>query len=99
MNPTMMAWHRWLGLVMGLVIVVSAFTALGRNHHDLFDRAIPASAGPFARTVMSVAVDPKKPENVLLGTDDGLFRSADSGKTFEEVVLPVPAERVTGLLF
>jgi photosystem II stability/assembly factor-like uncharacterized protein len=44
-----------------------------------------------------MAVDPKDARHLLVGTSDGLFRSVDGGKTWEEAVLPVPAEQVVSL--
>jgi uncharacterized iron-regulated membrane protein len=95
----MLALHRWLGLVVGLMILIAAGTAIGLNHQDQLLRPVKAEAArsPFARYMLSMAVDPKDPRHVLAGTSDGLFRSADGGKTWEEAVLPVPAEQVVAL--
>lgn len=100
MSPAMLTLHRWLGLVAGLMILVAAFTALGLNHQDLLLRPVKAEAAqsPFERYVLSSWADPQAPERLLVGTSDGLFRSPDGGKTWEEAVLSVPAEQVVALV-
>lgn len=97
----MLTLHRWLGLVAGLMILIAAGTAIGLNHQDLLKRpttAAPASS-PFQKYVLSTAVDPAEPNRLLVGTNDGLFRSLDGGKTWEEAILPVPAEQVGSIQF
>ncbi len=101
MTKTMLTLHRWLGLVAGLMILIAAGTAIGLNHQDWLKRpsAKTAASSPFQKYVLSTAVDPTEPNRVLVGTNDGLFRSLDSGKTWEEAVLPVPAEQVGTIQF
>lgn len=100
MTPAMLALHRWLGLVAGLMILVAALTAIGLNHQDMLLRPVKAQAAksPFERYMLSLATDPKDPNRLLVGTSDGLFRSMDGGKTWEEAMLPVPAEQVVALV-
>lgn len=102
MTRQMLTLHRWLGLVAGLMILVAAGTAIGLNHQDLWKLSPSRSTGvtsPFQKYVLSTAVDPHEPSRVFVGTSDGLFRSLDSGKSWEEAVLPVPAEQVGSLQF
>lgn len=99
MTRNMLLLHRWLGLIAGLLILVAASTAIALNHQDLFRRPPATGDGPFSRYVLAVANDPHAPQRMLIGTNDGLFRSADAGKTWEEVVLPVPAEGVGAIQF
>lgn len=95
----MMKLHRWVGLVVGLLILVAAGTALGLNHQDWF--LGPAKGGaahnPYERYVLSLWTDPRDARHLLAGTSDGLFRSADGGKTWADAVLPIPAEQVVAL--
>jgi hypothetical protein len=99
MSRTMLMLHRWVGLVVGGMILVAAFTAIALNHQDMLLR--PASAekarSPYGRYMLSVVADPAHAERLLAGTSDGLFRSADGGKTWEDVVMSVPAEQVVAL--
>lgn len=99
MTKTMLQLHRWLGLVAGLMILVAAGTAIGLNHQDWFRKPAATHGGPFGKAILSTASDPGDPLRVLMGTSDGLFRSLDGGKTWEEAVLPVPAEQVTSVAF
>lgn len=95
----MLALHRWVGLVVGAMIVIAAGTAIALNHQDLLMKPEHAAAAksPFDRYMLSLQVDPKDAKHLLAGTSDGLFRSHDGGKTWEDAVLPVPAEQVVAL--
>lgn len=99
MTKNMLLLHRWLGLIAGLLILVAASTAIGLNHQDWFRRAPAAGEGPFSKYVLSTAVDPADPQRILVGTNDGFFRSPDAGTSWEEIVLPVPAEQVGAVQF
>lgn len=101
MTRTMLTLHRWLGLVAGAMILVAALTAIGLNHQDAWRRPLPSGAvgSPFQKHVLSSAVDPSDSKRILVGTIDGLFRTLDGGGTWEEAVLPVPAEQVGTVLF
>ena len=82
MSPAMLALHRWLGLVAGLMILIAAGTAIGLNHQDWLLRPVKAEAAksPYDRYVLSTATDPADPLHVLVGTSDGLFRTFDQGR-------------------
>ncbi|MNX74272.1 Xyloglucanase Xgh74A precursor [compost metagenome] len=102
MTKTMLTLHRWLGLVAGVMILIAAGTAIGLNHQDAWRRAPQGGAAvqsPFQKYVLSTAVDPSDPRRVLVGTNDGVYRSLDAGQTWEEVVLPVPAEQAGSITF
>ena len=102
MTPFMLRAHRWLGLVMGPLILVAATTAIGLNHQDALRSALgpPAVQGdPSGKRVKAIASDPLDATRLLLGTDDGLFRSRDGGSHWEEAVLPVPAEHVVSIVY
>ena len=92
--------HKLAGIVAGPLILVAAGTALGLNHQDVVRGAVaPAASGPFGKYVLAVGADPREPARLLVGTNDGLFRSEDGGKTWEEAVLPVPAEQAGAIAF
>lgn len=100
MTPLMLKLHRWLGLLFGGLVLVAAVTAIALNHQDQVRRwAGETTMGhsPFGRTPRVLAVDPENLDLQLAGTDDGLFRSEDGGRTWEEAVLPWPAEHVVAI--
>ena len=99
MTKNMLLLHRWLGLIAGVLILVAAGTAIGLNHQDWFRKQPTLGQGPFAKYVLSTAVDPSDAQRILMGTNDGFFRSLDGGSSWEEVVLPVPAEQVGAIQF
>lgn len=102
MTKITLVLHRWLGLLAGALVLVAATTALALNHQDLWKRSGQSGAAarsPYQKYVLSIGVDPADPARVLVGTSDGLFRSRDGGKTWEEAILPVPAEGVSAIAF
>lgn len=93
-------FHKVAGLLAAPLILIAAGTALGLNHQDVVRGAVaPSAGGPFGKYVLAVAADPRDARQLLVGTNDGLFRSADGGKTWEEAVLPVPAEQAGAVAF
>lgn len=101
MTRALLAWHRALGLVAGVMILIAAGTAIGLNHQDMIKTppTVVGESGPYGRYILSLATDPTDPDHMLMGTSDGLFRTDDGGSKWEEAVLPVPAEQVNALLF
>lgn len=96
----MRRFHTWAGLLAGPLVLVAAGTALALNHRDLLARPVSERvASPYARYLTAVAAPavPDAPGLRLVGTSDGVFRTTDGGRTFEEVTLPVPAEQVVAL--
>ena len=53
------------------------------------------STVPGSRGVLTLAVDPTAPQTVYAGTEEGLFKTTDSGRTW--ALLPVPARNVMAL--
>lgn len=101
LTARLMLLHRWLGLLMGPLILVAAGTTLALNHQDALKAAIDAgrpAQGPFDEYVLSALQDPTAPDHLLLGTHAGLYRSADAGRHWRPVTLPVPAKQVGALV-
>lgn len=94
-------FHRQLGVFASLWLVLAALTALALNHRNLW--LPPATSGdaesPYSQYLLSHAESPHTPGLTLVGTAEGLFRSADGGKTFHEVALPVKSTQVIGVAF
>jgi len=101
MNKTVTTLHRWVGFAAGLLILVAAGTAIALNHKDLWYRpdVSGGDSSPYRKYILAAAADPADPARMLVGTSDGLYRTADGGKTWQEAVLPVPAESAGGIQF
>lgn len=93
----LITFHRWLGLLTALLVIVPAVTALVMNHRPTEEKR--ASDSPFDQYVLCTSVDPRGPSGLWVGASEGLFRSRDGGATFAPVTLPVPARQVNTVAF
>ncbi|MBC7543348.1 MAG: PepSY domain-containing protein [Candidatus Sericytochromatia bacterium] len=94
--------HRWLGVLMGGLILVAAVTTLGLNHQDWLRGRIEANQppqGPFDQYVLTAAQDPRLPSHLLMGTHAGLYESRDGGATWQTIIMPVKAKQVGTLRY
>ena len=66
--------HRMIGLAAALFLGLLAITGLLLNH--------PALLGGASARVRALAVDPVDPQRMWRGTEAGLFRSEDNGRTW-----------------
>ena len=71
MSRSMLLLHRWVGLVVGAMILVAALTAIALNHQDQLLKPTTGSAAtsPYARYMLSVVADPAHPERLLAGKE------------------------------
>jgi hypothetical protein len=92
--------HRWLGLLMGPLVLLAAGTTLALNHQDALKAAMEAGRppqGPFDQYVLSALADPATPGRLLMGTHAGLYRSEDGGRTWQTLTMPAKVEQVGSL--
>lgn len=92
-------FHRWLGLVSGLLILVPAVTAIAMNHRGGILTPDAPPSGPFDQYVICLAAHPRDARRVYIGTSDGLFQSNDGGRTFTEMTLPVRVRQLNSIAF
>jgi photosystem II stability/assembly factor-like uncharacterized protein len=73
-------------LLAVIALVVGGAFALSAVTGD--DKSAPGAAGlPDAPDYHSLLVGPENPNEIVLGTHDGLFRSGDGGKTWAHTAL------------
>ncbi len=92
--------HRWVGIFSCLFMLVVAGTALALNHSELWKPFIlkPVSANGFSLgQAQLLASDPHVIGHLLAADAKALFESRDSGKSWKELKLYVPAEKAVGL--
>jgi hypothetical protein len=81
--------HNWAGLGSALFLTVLLATGILLNHPDRLER----------RTLDVLALDPHDPAVLFSGGKDGLSRSADGGKTWDELPMLYPPQEVSDLVF
>lgn len=93
--------HRWLGVLLSLVLLVVAVSGLALRHPDLAARVLrePSHPGAWADRTTALAADPLMPGRFLVGTARGVFESRDGGRTWRDVLLHAPATHVVSVAF
>jgi len=84
-------WHRWLGAVAAVFLLVGAGTGFLLQHPDWL--------GPRDSTAEALAVDPSDPDRWLRGFRWGVEESTDGGATWRELPMLVPPEKVRRIHF
>jgi len=97
--PKVRSLHSQVGLWSSLLLVIAALTTLLINHRRWILPASRDLVGPYSQYLLSHAICPSHPDQVLIGTSSGLFISHDGAKTFQQISLPVAAEQVVGVAF
>ena len=95
-------YHRQVGVFASFWLVLAALTTLALNHRNLWVGNSPGSTSPrtpYGQYLLSHAFSPFEPNQILVGTADGVFFSDDGGKIFREISLPVKASQVVGVAF
>lgn len=82
-------FHRWVGGLAALFVVLLAATGILLNHPAL-------TGGPSLRTT-AIAINPRDPAHILKATPSGLFLSEDGGGMWEEI--PADAADATDVVF
>ena len=93
--------HRWLGVLLSVILAVVAVSGLALRHPDLAARVLrePSQPGALADRTTALAVDPRVPGRFLVGTARGVFESRDGGRTWRDVLLQAPASHVVSVAF
>jgi hypothetical protein len=76
----------------------SSFSGLGLFWSSGGDRWTPSRGVPKGTLTFNIDHDPARPNVVYAATSKGLYRSQDSGRSFENVVLPTTCTSVTNPL-
>ena len=93
--------HRWLGVLLSVILAVVAVSGLALRHPDLAARVLrePSQPGALADRTTALAADPRVPGRFLVGTARGVFESRDGGRTWRDVLLQAPASHVVSVAF
>ena len=81
--------HTWAGLGSSIFLTVLLTTGLLLNHPGLIEK----------QTTDVLACDPYDPHVMFSGGKDGLYRSADDGRTWNEVPMLYPPQEIVDLVF
>lgn len=72
------------------IVVVLGFVWMQTGHSSHAGVEAWTNRGPVGRAVLAVAVDPKAPATLYAGTDEGVFKSTNSGASWGAVSTGLP---------
>jgi hypothetical protein len=100
MKKTTRLIHKWLGLLSCLFILMVAVTAVALNHREQLSGLFQHGSSVFSPAGIKVmATDPFNGRQIIASDFKKLFKSANSGKTWQELKLFVPADNVNNIAF
>ncbi|MGV3525139.1 MAG: PepSY domain-containing protein [Candidatus Sericytochromatia bacterium] len=99
MKRLLRRWHKWVGMVSCVFMLLVSGTALALNHRSLWLKPAGSATGFALQDALSWAADPFVNGHLLASDNHHLWRSRNGGQNWEEVQLYVPAEQVSGIAF
>lgn len=89
-------WHKWIGLVCAAFFFILSITGVLLMHYEEFGLQDSEVDGWFVpakyfkvsssrRSIQALSVSPNNPEEIFVGTNLGIYRSQDVGKTWQEL--------------
>lgn len=69
-------WFKWVALAVSVIAIGVTAAVLRGNHNPV---ATPATGLPATPDYHSLSINPRNPQQILLGTHSGLYRSDDGG--------------------
>ena len=83
--------HRQVSIAVAAVVVSLSVTGFLLNH--------PGWLGAPSERTLSLAANPLDPDRLLRGTRSSLYASYDGGRTWDEVPMLFPAEKVVDIAY
>lgn len=90
--------HKWVGLSTLIFILIVSFSAILLNHKDLLYKNKTEDSFSIASAKILTS-DPFNKEHLVASDMKKLYHSTDLGKTWDELKLFVPAEKVNNIVF
>ncbi|MFN8672413.1 MAG: PepSY domain-containing protein [Candidatus Sericytochromatia bacterium] len=91
--------HKWLGVSSFLFIIIVSLTAIGLNHPEIIfylkgKQNINIETQINLKKTKFFAIAPNNDKEIIASDLRGLFKSLDAGKTWKELKLFVPSEKI-----
>lgn len=99
MKRLLRRWHKWVGIVSCVFMLLVSGTALALNHRGVWLKPAGIATNFVLQDAISWAADPFVTGHLLASDSHHLWRSRNGGQSWEEVQLYVPAEQVSGIAF
>lgn len=90
--------HKWLGLFSLVFVLIVSITAITLNHKDLIYKNKSNDSFSLA-SAQIISSDPFDKNHIIASDMKKLYDSKDLGKTWTELKLFVPAEKVNNIIF
>ena len=91
MRRKFLRWHKTIGLVVGIPLLVSVVTGLLLQYPELIFSE--------PETTLAITIDPLQPTHWIKGTDLGLYHSFDNGVSWQESPLMWSPGSIRKLVF
>lgn len=100
MNKKARILHKWIGLISFIFIIIVSSTAFLMNHQEIYFSINNQSIKEINLSKTKfISISPKD-ENFILASDyKSLFKSIDTGKTWKELKLFIPSEKIDLISF
>lgn len=90
--------HKWLGLFSLVFVLIVSITAITLNHKDLIYKNKSNDSFSLS-SAQIISSDPFDKNHIIASDMKKLYDSKDLGKTWTELKLFVPAEKVNNIVF
>jgi photosystem II stability/assembly factor-like uncharacterized protein len=89
-------WHKWIGIVCAAFFLILSITGVLLMHYEdlgLQDSEVDGWFVPekyfkvasSRRSIQALMISPNNPEEIFVGTNQGIYRSQDVGKSWQEL--------------
>lgn len=93
-------FHKYVGLISCIFILIVSSTAIALNHHDLYSSVKTIKTTFDPENIKHLAYDPFDSQHIIASDENkALFQSKDLGLSWEKMEMFVPTEKINDIQF
>ena len=93
-------FHKYVGLISCIFILIVSSTAVALNHHDLYSSVKTIKTTFDPQNIKHLAYDPFDSQHIIASDENkALFQSKNLGVTWQKMEMFVPTEKINGIEF